>query len=140
MNERMLELNNILNESKKMITEAKYPAMSIYGAVEKMIGNEMVKELKKVKGVKKVETVQTISGGLWMVNFNGYTKSDIEMNGYLVLSSPGGAQKNWLFRLTTEHSIRGTNERTYEFVMHDDISQLLSKIVMKELSLWYENT
>lgn len=80
----------------------------------------------KTKGKSlKWKNIKTISKSTWMCTYTGYSKSDLEVTGWV--SFYDVPNKNiWNLVVEIEHPMRGKNERTFSFKMHDDYDKIVA--------------
>jgi hypothetical protein len=140
--ERMLSINERMSGKqpvKKIITEGATPKNSIYGAVTDVVLPHLLETLKKTVPAKyvKFKIHQAVSWGLWMIEFEGYTRSDVAIDGWVTLSSPGGTMKSWSVELNFTDVMKGKVEEQFDFGAHEDLSKPFGDVA-KRLKQWVE--
>jgi hypothetical protein len=111
-----------------MLIESRHLKTSIYGDVESSTWPAIVTKIKqaKVKGIKW-SPVRTISTGLWMIEFNGFSKSDFEITGYVTLFE-NPSKGVWALNCELNHVGRGKNNVDFEFKSHEDYGKIADSI------------
>lgn len=140
--DRMLSVNERMSgkqHGKTIITEGAAPKNSIYGAVGDVTVPELLATLKKIVPSKYItfKTHQTVSWGLWMIAFEGYSRSDVTIDGWITLSPPGGSQKDWAVNLSFTDAMKGKVEDDYHFAAHEDWSKPFGDVA-RRLKQWVE--
>jgi hypothetical protein len=132
-------LRETIFESKPIIKEAKAPDNSVHGCVG-LVAMPMLEKIMKKFVPKKYVTFkrwQTAGYGLWLIEFDGYTRSDIGVSGWVSLIAPGGAIKHWQVQLEFTDAMKGKVDETYEFSPSVDWTPTFENAA-KRLKQWVE--
>jgi hypothetical protein len=72
---------------------------------------------------------KTISLGLWMFEFNGYTRSDVTATGTISMSAPSGGHKVWSIDFTFRSADMARDyEQTWELSPFEDYMAVAKEI------------
>ena len=135
------ELKSLIKETIRniVITEGAAPDNSIYGAVGNAAMPELLKIMKKTVPGKYITfgKVSSAGLGLWLIEFKGYSRSDMAINGYVSLTAPGGAIKSWSADIEFTDAMKGKVADSYSFMPHEDWTSVFTSAA-KRLKQWVE--
>ena len=136
------ELKSIIKETVNnniVITEGAAPDKSIYGAVGNAAMPDLLRIMKKTVPGKYITFGKTSSAGLglWLIEFKGYSRSDMAINGYVSLTAPGGAIKSWSADIEFTDAMKGKVADSYSFMPHEDWTSVFTSAA-KRLKQWVE--
>ena len=142
---RIRELSENMEGSKKLssgsdgmvIAEGTAPKNSVYGALMPM-AEFFLKALKKGVPSKylKFKITGVSAGGIWIIEFDGVSRSDITVDGYMYISS-NLKNGNMEVECQINDVMKGRNERKWSFYFGEDYSPI-AKSVADHIKEWVE--
>jgi len=133
-------LTSTAEKSKPKVTEGSgAPDKSIYGAIGKVAMPDLLSIMRKTVPSKYVKfgKVQGAGLGLWMIEFDGYTRSDMAITGWVSLTAPGGAIKGWSVDIDFTDAMKGNVRDSYSFMAHENWTTVFTNAA-KRLKQWVE--